>query len=94
MGEFFDVPPATLYAAGFLAVLNVPCYILLGKVLFGSWDDFLDAVRFWFTPEILSAFRGEFTDDLWAEFKLWVWATACIGLVGMELFLLTPYLAT
>lgn len=92
MGEFADLPVATLYAAAILAVLNIPCYVLVGKAVFGSWDEFVDAVRFWLTPDLLSAIRGDWADDFWAEMKLWVWFFACTGLVLLEVFLIHPFL--
>lgn len=45
----------------------------LFRVFFSGMSDFLDAVRFWFTPNILSLFRGESTQDWWAEMKLALW---------------------
>ncbi len=53
-----------------LMVVNIPIFVVIGRVLFGSWADFGEALRFWITPDILSALRGEWGEDRIAEFKL------------------------
>lgn len=63
------------WSAGFFAAA------ILFKSFFKTKDDFFDCMRFWFTPDIISAFRGEFFDDHWAEFKLFIWVglSICVG---------------
>ena len=56
---------------GFLS--GVITAFLLFKVIFSGKDDFFDCVKFWFTPDIVSMFRGDYWDDHWAEFKLIIW---------------------
>ncbi len=34
------------------------------KPLFGSFDDFFDCIKFWFKPDIFSAFDGQFWEDM------------------------------
>jgi hypothetical protein len=46
---------------------------MLFSVLFKTKDDFIDCIKFWITPDIVSMFRGQYFDDHWAEFKLWIW---------------------
>ena len=70
-----------------LGVLNLPVYFGLGWVLFRTWQDFWDSIRFWITPDIFSLFRGEFLDDWFAELKLGVWIAACAGCVFGEAYL-------
>ncbi|MBX7259597.1 MAG: hypothetical protein K1Y02_24780 [Candidatus Hydrogenedentes bacterium] len=53
-----------------LIVVNVPVYFGLGKLLFGNWENFDEAVRFLFTPDVFSWIRGEGIEDWWAEMKL------------------------
>lgn len=43
---------------------------MLFYLLFGDWEEFVECVRFWFTPELWSALKGEWHDDVWAEIKL------------------------
>ena len=60
-----------------LVLLNIPFYLFLGKHFFGDWAGFREAIRFLFTPNILSALKGKFHDDLWAEMKLGVFFVIC-----------------
>ncbi len=71
-----------------LGIVNIPVYWGLGWVLFRSLDDFLESIRFWLTPDLFSAFRGEFMDDWWAELKLGLWIAACTGCVFGEAYLI------
>ncbi len=43
----------------------------LFKVFFDDLGDFLDCVRFCFTPDVVSLFRGEWGDDQWGESNCW-----------------------
>ncbi len=67
-----------------LIVINAPVYFLVGKVVFGTWEDFWEAVRFWFTPDLFSALMGEFWEDAWAELKLLFFLAVCGGCVWGE----------
>ncbi|MDP6470357.1 MAG: hypothetical protein QGI81_05085 [Pseudomonadales bacterium] len=74
-----------------LGVVNIPVYVLIGKGIFGSWGDFWDAVAFWFTPDLISAFRGEYMDDWWGELKLSFFLIACGVCVYGEYLLIAKY---
>ncbi len=43
------------------------------KFYFDDLDDLMDCIKFWFTPDIISAIRGDLEHDWWAELKLFVW---------------------
>ena len=73
---------------GALGVVNIPIYLLIGKVLFEDWQGFFDALRFLLTPEIFSMFNGEYWDDVWAELKLGVFVAGCAGCVFTEFVLI------
>ena len=53
-----------------LFVCGLPFMLMLGKLLFGSWHGFFEALRFMLTPDLVSLFRGEGLDDQWASLKL------------------------
>jgi hypothetical protein len=74
-----------------LGITNIPVYFLLGWVWFKDWEDFWESVRFWLTPDILSAIRGEFMDDWWAEMKLGFWMASCTGCVFAEALMLEKW---
>jgi len=67
-----------------LAVANIPLYVVLGRVIFGDWAGFVDTLKFWLLPDIVSMFRGEYWDDNRAEFKLWIFVVICFGMVKAE----------
>ena len=46
---------------------------VLYVLLFEDWDEFLECVKFCFTPEIISALRGKDWEDVWAETKILLW---------------------
>jgi hypothetical protein len=75
-----------------LVVINAPVYVLIGKIVFGTWEDFWEAVRFWFTPDLFSAFMGEFWEDVWAELKLFVFLAVCAGCVYGEYALVQRFM--
>jgi hypothetical protein len=70
-------------AAGLLVL------VLLFKPIFGGLDGFMECVRFWFTPDVFSLFRGEWGEDFWAEMKLGIWlglgaASGYAAKIGLE----------
>ena len=67
-----------------LIVANVPLYWLIGWVFFKDWADFWECVKYWLTPDIVSLFRGEWTEDRWAQLKLGFWIFLCIAAVYGE----------
>ena len=60
-----------------LSVVNIPLYLVIGKVMFGGWAEFWDAIKFWFTPDVLSMLKGEYADDFWAEMKIGLFIVLC-----------------
>jgi hypothetical protein len=68
----------------FLTVVNTPVYFLLGRLFFDDWADFLECVRFWFTPDWISLFRGEWGEDRWDTFKLAIFLLLCALTVFSE----------
>ena len=62
-----------------VAVISLPLYWLIGRYFFDDWRDFLDHLRLWYQPIWLSAFRGEFGEDMWAQAKLFVFLGLCAG---------------
>ncbi|CAM2009341.1 hypothetical protein [Acanthopleuribacter pedis] len=58
---------------GMGAASAVIIWLFMFQILFGSWTDFKEALRYGITPDIISMFRGDFGEDLWAEFRLTLW---------------------
>jgi hypothetical protein len=67
-----------------LVVANIPVYFGLGWLFFGDWDEFLESLWFWITPDIISLFRGEWEQDWWAEIRFWFWIGCCAACVFGE----------
>jgi len=55
-------------------ISGVTALFLSFKIFFDDFDEFVNCLRFWFQPDIISIFRGESFDDFWREIKLLVWA--------------------
>lgn len=53
-----------------VAVVTLPVFLVARSVLFKDWADFFDAIGYWFKPDILSAFHGDYWEDVWAEIRL------------------------
>jgi hypothetical protein len=66
-------------------VAGIGVLALLFKPIFGSLDEFLRCIKFWFTPDMISMFRGEWGEDWWAEMKLGFWVAAG-GICGVATF--------
>jgi len=59
--------------------------VLSFKLFFRDLSAFGDALRFWFTPDVISMFRGEWGEDFFAELKLGLWLFLG-GLVGTGVY--------
>jgi hypothetical protein len=54
-------------------VVGIAVAGLFFKPFFNTREEFIDCLKFWLTPDIISMFRGEYWDDWWAEAKLGLW---------------------
>ncbi|MEO3944970.1 hypothetical protein [Gorillibacterium sp. CAU 1737] len=71
-----------------LLVVNIPVYKYLFRVFFSSREDFKEAVKFSFTPDLLSLFRGRYWKDQFGEAKLSFFLFCCFLVVACEFGLL------
>jgi len=67
-----------------LGLVNLPVYFVAGKLIFKSWDSFWESIMFWLTPDLFSAFNGQYWEDWVGELKLGLWLACCIGCVYGE----------
>ena len=65
-------------------VANVPLYLVVGYAFFGSWYAFWYCVSYLFTPDVVSAARGEGPEDGWSHVKLVYYAGTCALLMYAE----------
>jgi len=49
------------------------------RLFFTSFTEFVDCLRLYFTPEIISPFRGEWRESDWAYVKVLIYFGLCIG---------------
>ncbi len=77
---------------GGLLVVNAPLFVLLGRLLFGNVQGFLDALVFWFKPDLWSLFQGHYLEDIWAEMKLGAFVATCSVAIGAEYHLVSTWL--
>ena len=75
-----------------LLVLNIPVYSKIFYFIFADSDDFKESVRYSFTPDIVSLFRGKYWKDQIGEFKISIFITACIAVVALEYLIVVSLL--
>lgn len=59
-------------------------YKYLYRFFFNDTGDFQESVRYTFTPNIISLFRGEYWKDRIGEFKLGMFIVTCIIVTAIE----------
>src|SRR5580765_4863431 len=52
--------------------LSVLCGLAFFRLFFSDLSDFLECIRYWFQPDIISFFRGEWGEDQWCTMKLFL----------------------
>lgn len=74
-----------------LLILNIPIYKLIFGAVFRDVDDFKESLRYMFTPDLISFFRGEYWKDRFAEMKAGVFFFLCIAIIIVE-FIIVQHL--
>jgi hypothetical protein len=67
-----------------LLVINFPVYRFLFSLIFTSSEDYDEAVRYTFTPNIISLFRGQYWDDKFRSMQLSFYIFMCALPVFLE----------
>ncbi len=62
----------------FAVLIGLLTAAMLYALLFKDWDEFVECVKFCFTPEIISALRGKYWEDVWAETKILLWLSISV----------------
>jgi hypothetical protein len=75
-----------------LLIINIPVYLLIGKLLFRNWENFWDAFDWLSIPNFLTLFDKEYWIDWWAHFRLVIFLISCLGCVLGELYLLDKFI--
>ena len=61
------------------AIVGVAVAVLLFKPIFGDKEEFFRCIKFWLTPDFVSMFRGQYSQDWIGEMKLGLW----LGVSGL-----------
>lgn len=68
-----------------LGVLDIAFFVYMGKLFFGSWKGFKEAVRGSFSQSPFSILLGcEVHGDIWTSLKLWIYCGICLIVLGLE----------
>ncbi|MBE1445259.1 hypothetical protein [Paenibacillus sp. OAS669] len=67
-----------------LLVINYPLYRFLFSLFFYDEDEFEQSVKYSFTPNFISFFRGEYWKDKFSTMRLQAYSITCILLVVIE----------
>ena len=54
-------------------IVGLVTYVCLFNTLFPYKGDFLEAIRYWLQPQVVSHLRGEYDKDITISFKFVVW---------------------
>ncbi len=72
-----------------LVIINFPVYRFIYKLIFSDPEDFDESIKFSFTPDFISFFRGKYWQDKWGTFKLQMYILSCLVVVLLEYMLLS-----
>ncbi len=72
-----------------LAMANVPVYRLVGRRLFGSWGQFVNAVKVWGSAESLANPWSATAEESTADTRLGIFLACSAGAVLVEFLLLS-----
>jgi hypothetical protein len=75
-----------------LLILNIPIYKAYFRLMFSDSDDFRNSIKYSFTPDLFSLFRGEYRKDRIAEMKLSFFYFLCFITVVVEFFIVNSFL--
>lgn len=76
-----------------LGILNIPVYKWSFKKIFGSKEVFYECLKYDFTPDLISLFRGELLKDMAAEYRLSGFILLNVIVFMTEYFLLNGILS-
>jgi hypothetical protein len=71
-----------------LLVVNIPAYKAYYRLMFRDAEDFKDSIKYSFTPDLFSLFKGEYRKDRVAEMKLSFFYFLCFATVLIEFFII------
>lgn len=67
-----------------LVIINLPVYLAPGRLIFGGWGGFLEALQLWSSADWWFVLEKEWREDRWGTAKLPVFILLCIALPVIE----------
>lgn len=93
-GEFMSNDTMLVARIIFLIVINIPVFLIVGRVFFDSWEGFFKALWFCAKPDFMSLFDGTYWEDHWNELKFSLFLIVCGIIVYGEYYVIVTYIAT
>ncbi len=71
-----------------LLVANIPVYKKILRLIFRDRDDINDSIKYSFTPDLFSLFKGNYWKDKVGEAKITAFIFCCVAIVVIELLII------
>lgn len=68
-----------------LLIIDLPLFIVIGKIMYHGWDDFCDDFKWNLIPDIFSLFTGRFLKDKRGELNSQLYFFVCFIILFLEL---------
>jgi hypothetical protein len=69
--------------------LDLHLFKIYFGLIFNNKEDFHDSIKYTFTPDLFSLFKGKYLKDQFAEFKLCTFVFLCIVTIVLEVSLVS-----
>ncbi len=76
-----------------LLVANIPVYKKILRLIFRDREDINDSIKYTFTPDLFSLFKGNYWKDRVGEAKLSLFIFSCVAVVVVELLIIKSIIA-
>ncbi|ACL74946.1 hypothetical protein [Ruminiclostridium cellulolyticum] len=71
-----------------LLVANIPVYKKILRIIFRDQEDVNDSIKYSFTPDLFSFFKGNYWKDKIGEAKITAFIFCCVSVVVIELLII------
>lgn len=71
-----------------LLVANIPVYKKILRIIFRDREDVNDSIKYSFTPDLFSFFKGNYWKDKIGEAKITAFIFCCVSVVVIELLII------
>jgi len=73
-------------------VLNIPVFIVIGRMMFGSWTFFFECLKWNVIPDWWSFARGKITRDQHGENKTGMFVITCLSIVMVQIIVIANFM--